>query len=269
MPALVATDLDGTLLRTDGTVSARSRAALELVAGQGIPLVGVTGRGPRLIDLVRLDIGSTGLAVLAQGGYVVDLSTGEPLFVASLPAAVAAEVVGHFEAAVGDLIIAVEEVDDLTGPLRVQTGFEWPYPDPVELLHRAEVLRGDALKVFLRHPGLGQDELLAVARAVVPPGLVELTHAGLGFIEVCPSGVTKATGLALAAAQHGVTAEHVLCFGDMPNDLSMFAWAGHAVAVASAHPDVLAAADAVTLSNDEDGVAAYLEALFAVPARTA
>lgn len=265
----MATDLDGTLLHTDGTVSARSRAALELVASQGIPVVGVTGRGPRLLDLVRRDVGTSGLAVLAQGGYVVDLATGEPLFVASLPAAVAAEVVEHVEAAVGELIIAVEEVDDLTGPLRVQTGFEWPYPDPIELFHRSEVLRGNALKVFLRSPGLAQDELLAIARAVVPPGLVELTHAGLGFIEVCPAGVTKATGLALAAAEHGVTAEHVLCFGDMPNDLPMFAWVGHAVAVASAHPEVLAAADAVTLSNDEDGVAAYLETLFALPARTA
>ncbi|MBA2416875.1 MAG: HAD family phosphatase [Geodermatophilaceae bacterium] len=262
-PKLIATDLDGTLLRTDGTVSERNRAALAAVRARGVPVVAVTGRGPRLLDMVRRDMGSTGLAVLAQGGYVVDLATGEELSVSSLPAAVAAKAVQLIEDAVGELIIAVEEVGDLTGPLRVQNGFDWPYPDPAVLLHRAEVLRGDALKVFVRSPAYGQDSLLALALAVLPLDLVEVTHAGLGFIEICPPGVTKATGLAVAAARHGVDAAGVLCFGDMPNDLSMFAWAGHAVAVASAHPTVLAAADALTLSNDEDGVAAYLDALFA------
>lgn len=268
-PRLVATDLDGTLLRTDGTVSGRTRAALDLVAAQGIPVVGVTGRGPRLLDLVRRDVGTSGLAVLAQGGYVVDLASGEPLFVATLPFDVASTAVSLIEAAVGELVIAVEEVDDLTGPLRVQHGFDWPYPDPSVLLARAEVLRGDALKVFLRSPAHDPDGLLAIARDVVPAGLVELTHAGLGFIEVCPAGVTKATGLAIAAERYGVGGAEVLCFGDMPNDLPMFAWSAHAVAVASAHPSVLAAADAVTSSNDDDGVAAYLEMLLAAPARSA
>lgn len=262
-PRLIATDLDGTLLRTDGTVSDRSRRALAAVRTRGIPVVAVTGRGPRLLELVRRDMGAQGLAVLAQGGYVIDLATGEELSVSALPWGVAAKAVELIEDAVGELIIAVEEVGDLTGPLRVQHGFEWPFLDPAVLLRRAEVLRGDAMKVFVRSPMHDQDSLLALAVDVLPPDLVEVTHAGLGFVEICPPGVTKATGLAVAAARHGVDAAGVLCFGDMPNDLSMFAWAGHSVAVASAHPAVLAAADAVTLSNDEDGVAAYLEALFA------
>jgi len=262
LPSLIATDLDGTLLRTDGTVSERSRAALGAARARGVPVIAVTGRGPRLLDMVRRDMGNHGLAVLAQGGYVVDLATGEELSVSALPWEVAAKAVALIEDAVGTLVIAVEEVGDLTGPLRVQDGFQWPYPDPAVLLHRAEVLRGDALKVFLRSPAHDQDSLLALALTVVPPDLVEVTHAGLGFIEICPAGVTKATGLAVAAARHGVEAGAVLCFGDMPNDLSMFTWAGYSVAVASAHPTVLAAADSLTLTNDEDGVAAYLEVLF-------
>lgn len=269
LPRLIATDLDGTLLRTDGTVSLRSWLALAGARSRGIPVVAVTGRGPRLLATIRQYVGQQGLAVLAQGGYVVDLATGEELSVSSLPSAVAAKALGLIEDAVGELTIAVEEVGNLTGPLRVQTGFRWPFPDPAVLLHRAEVLRGDALKVFVRSPTHDQDALLSIALDVLPPDLVEVTHAGLGFIEICPPGVTKATGLAVAAVRHGVEAAGVLCFGDMPNDLSMFAWAGHAVAVASAHPAVLAAADSVTLSNDEDGVAAYLEAMFATAAESA
>ena len=69
-------------------------------------------------------------------------------------------------------------------------------------------------------------------------------------------------GLARAAAHLGVGAADVVAFGDMPNDLAMLAWAGHGVAVANAHPDVLCVADEVTASNLEDGVASVLERWF-------
>ena len=79
------------------------------------------------------------------------------------------------------------------------------------------------LKVFLRSSTLGQDELLARAQGVVDPADAEVTHAGLGFIEVLPPGITKATGLAVALERYGVGLGDVLVFGDMPNDLPMFA----------------------------------------------
>ena len=59
----------------------------------------------------------------------------------------------------------------------------------------------------------------------------------------------------------GIPAAQVVAFGDMPNDLPMLAWAGRAVAVANAHPEVLALSDEVTASNDDDGVALVLERL--------
>ena len=74
--------------------------------------------------------------------------------------------------------------------------------------------------------------------------------------------MSKATTLAALCAEQGLGAADAVAFGDMPNDLPMLAWAGHAVAVANAHPDVLAAADEVTASNDESGVALVLERLF-------
>ena len=63
-------------------------------------------------------------------------------------------------------------------------------------------------------------------------------------------------------AERGIASSEVVAFGDMPNDLPMLRWAGHAVAVANAHPDLLAAADEVTTSNDQAGVARVLERLF-------
>jgi hydroxymethylpyrimidine pyrophosphatase-like HAD family hydrolase len=89
-----------------------------------------------------------------------------------------------------------------------------------------------------------------------------VTQAGLGYVELTAPGVDKGSGLAVVAAALGVAATDVLVFGDMPNDVPMFAWAGwRRVAVANAHPDVLALADEVTASNDADGVAAWLEAM--------
>jgi Cof subfamily protein (haloacid dehalogenase superfamily) len=273
-PKLVATDLDGTLLNSAGEVTARTRAALEACWDAGIPVVGVTGRGPRLLDSVRVALDGRGIAVLAQGGFVVDLERDEVLRTVGLPRDEAAAVIARIEEVAGDLIVAVEDAAEQAqaqgggdGPLRVQHGFNWPYPEPAHLLPRHEVLpEGSVLKAFLRSSTLGQDELLALAQQVVDPAQAEVTHAGLGFIEVLPPGITKATGLAIALERYGVGFGDVLVFGDMPNDLPMItavaAAGGRALAVANAHPAVRAATSAVTSGHDADGVARYLEALF-------
>jgi hydroxymethylpyrimidine pyrophosphatase-like HAD family hydrolase len=80
-------------------------------------------------------------------------------------------------------------------------------------------------------------------------------------MEISASGVSKAVALSRLADELGVPADEVVAFGDMPNDVPMLGWAGHAVAVANAHPDVLAAADEITASNDDDGVAQVIERL--------
>jgi len=271
-PKLVATDLDGTLLNSAGEVSARTRAALEACWDAGIPVVGVTGRGPRLLDSVREALDGRGIAVLAQGGYVVDLERDDVLRTVALPRDHAMRVIEAIEAVAGELIMAVEDAAEQAeahGPLRVQHGFEWPYPEPAHLLPKHQVLPpGAVLKVFLRSSHLGQDELLARAQRVVDPADAEVTHAGLGFIEVLPPGITKATGLAVALERHGVGFGDVLVFGDMPNDLPMFGAVvqagGRAVAVANAHPAVRSATPHVTHGHDAEGVAHYLEAVLGV-----
>ncbi|RFU21376.1 HAD family hydrolase [Geodermatophilus marinus] len=268
-PKLVASDLDGTLLSSDGVVSPRTRAALDACWDAGVPVVGVTGRGPRLLDSVRAALDGRGIAVLAQGGFVVDLERDEVLRTVGLPRDEAMAVIARIEAVAGELVVAVEdaaEQAEVHTALRVQHGFNWPYPEPAHLLPRHQVLpQGAVLKVFLRSPSIGQDELLARAREVVDPADAELTHAGLGFIEVLPVGVTKASGLAIALERYGVGFGDVLVFGDMPNDLPMLEAVrdagGRAVAVANAHPAVRAATEEVTGGHDADGVARYLEAL--------
>jgi hydroxymethylpyrimidine pyrophosphatase-like HAD family hydrolase len=181
-------------------------------------------------------------------------------------------VVEAIEAVAGNVMMAVEdaaEQGEAQAALRVQHGFQWPYPEPADLLPRDQVLPpGAVLKVFLRSASLGQDELLARARAVIAPADAEVTHAGLGFIEVLPPGITKATGLQVALDRYGVGFSDVLVFGDMPNDLPMIRAVaeagGRTVAVANAHAEVRAAAAFRTSGHEADGVARYLEAMLDV-----
>ncbi len=78
-------------------------------------------------------------------------------------------------------------------------------------------------------------------------------------MEILPLGLSKATGLSFAARRLGVKAAATIAFGDMPNDIPMFAWAAHSVAMANAHDELRAVADEVTSSNEEDGIAVVLE----------
>jgi HAD superfamily hydrolase (TIGR01484 family) len=265
LPGLVATDLDGTVVRSDDTVSGRTFAAFARMKAAGVPIVGVTGRGPRLLDLTRRDLPVADYLVLAQGGYVVDLSAGPnpvTLFAESLPCDTVAQVIDRIEAYAGPLSVLVEPVDAPDPFLWGERHPAWRFADAVRPCSRAEAMSTPAVKAFAHSDTYDTDELLALARRVVGPDVVEITQAGLGYIEICPRGVTKATGLAVVATHLGVSAEDVLVFGDMPNDLPTFGWAGWSrVAVANAHTDVLAAADEITLSNDDDGVAIYLERL--------
>ena len=262
LPKLIATDLDGTLVRSDDTVSAYTSEVLDRVRAAGIRIVGATGRGPRLTELTRNDIQAADFLVLAQGGWVVDLADPVPLRAERLSGSVLAGVLADLEAEVGPLSVMVEVLDHHDAPLWGDLDPAWRYPAVVQQRARSECLTGDVIKGFARAFERDVDDLLAAAQRIVPASVASVTQAGLHYVEICPPGVDKGTGLAVVAQSVGADPADVLVFGDMPNDLPMFAWAGWSrVAVANAHPSILAAADEVTLANDEDGVAVYLDRL--------
>ncbi|MFI5955869.1 HAD family hydrolase [Cryptosporangium sp. NPDC051539] len=263
LPRLVATDLDGTLIRSDGTVSAYTHDVLRRVRDAGVEVVGVTGRGPRLRTLSAAAVDVSRYLVCAQGGFVLDLETGGVLRATRIAGPVAAQAVELIEAQVGPVLVTVEAGEADAAPLHGDPAFAWPYPDPWEPADRASMFAGELLKLFVRAPAMDVEEFFAVARSVVPPSVGEVTYAGQGFVEICPTGVTKAAGLAVVCDVLGVPAADVLAFGDMPNDVPMLSWAGRGVAVANAHPSLKAVAEEVARSNDDDGVAVYLEALLA------
>ncbi len=255
---LIATDLDGTLLRSDGTVSERTRRSITRAREAGIAIVLVTARPPRILRLLAREAGVTGLAICCNGAIVYDLSTEAIVAHTPLASAVAQRLVAALRVAVPDVCFAVER--------GVRAGHDPRYAalcpiadDHPSLIADALTLCAeDATKLLVHHPVMPLPDLLRITRAIAGDAAV-VTHSSTLFVEVSAAGVTKATALERMCAQLGVDAARVVACGDMPNDLPMLHWAWHSVAVANAHPDVLAAVAEVALSNDEDGVARVLE----------
>ncbi|MEU5792350.1 HAD family hydrolase [Streptomyces sp. NPDC047813] len=259
---LVATDLDGTLLRSDGSVSQRTRDALTAAAAAGAAHIVVTGRAVPWTRHVLDDLGYDGLAVCGQGAQVYDAGAHRLLTSVTLDRQLAGVALAKIEAEVGPLHLAASR-DGLDGEVLVGPGYAVAGPLPaVPFTDVSDLWAAPLNKIYIQHPTLGDDELAEAARQAAG-GFVSVAMAGAGIVELLPLGLSKATGLSLAARRLGLRAADTIAFGDMPNDIPMFGWAARGVAMANAHEELKAVADEVTSSNEEDGIAAVLEGLLA------
>ncbi|MGW3623174.1 HAD family hydrolase [Streptomyces sp. NPDC000880] len=258
---LVATDLDGTLLRGDDTVSQRTRDALAAATAAGAAHIIVTGRAVPWTRHILDDLGYEGLAVCGQGAQVYHAGEHRLLTSLTLDRQLAGVALSKIEAEVGPLALAASR-DGLDGEVLVGAGYrlqEGPLP-VVAFEDPSELWSAPLNKVYIQHPVLDDDALAKVARATVG-SLVDVVMAGPGIVEILPLGLTKATGLSLAARRLGLRAADTIAFGDMPNDIPMFGWAAHGVAMANAHEELKAVAHEITASNEQDGIAVVLEQL--------
>jgi Cof subfamily protein (haloacid dehalogenase superfamily) len=266
LPKVVATDLDGTLLRSDGTLDERSRRALAAVEEAGSVVVICTARPARWLRPLAQATGHRGVAICANGGVVWDMHTESALEEFPLEPEIAKEVVSLLQAELPGGAWAVERTTGFAHEPAYRS--RWPVPGDAVVDAVESLVLEPSLKLMLRNDGMTADALLQRARELVGD-LAELSYSSAGdsLLEIAAAGVSKASALARVCAERAIDRTDVVAFGDMPNDLPMLAWAGHAVAVANAHRDVLAAADEVTADNDDAGVARVLERLFADPVR--
>jgi Cof subfamily protein (haloacid dehalogenase superfamily) len=259
---LVATDLDGTIVRSDGTISARTRDALAAAEATGLIVVLVTGRPPRWMGEVAAATGHTGLAICANGALLYDLHTESVVDARLLRPDTMRAVVDRLRAEIPGLAFAVEHGTTFAHEPGYQHG--WEIGTPKAQVGPLDAILGEpAAKLLARHPTLDPEDLLGQAVEVLGAAATVTHSSSYGLLEISAYGVTKASALAELAARRGLTPPDVIAFGDMPNDLPMLAWAGRSVAVANAHPRVRAAAGELTGSNDDDGVAQVLERLVA------
>lgn len=264
-PRLIATDLDGTLLRGDKTVSARTVAALSAAEDAGIEVFFVTGRPARWMSVVAEHTARHGMAIVANGAAVYDLHRDRLLAAYPLDARDAMQVFEALRAAVPGTTFAIER----TGASRTSRMYVPYEPDAEALIAPMEELLGTPpghqplLKLLAKHPDIDPDVFLDTARAVAGSHAEITRSSPSALLEISGRGVSKATTLARCCAERGISAAEVVAFGDMPNDLEMLSWAGRSYAVANAHPDVLAATTHRTAANEDDGVARAIELILA------
>ncbi|MFJ9739371.1 HAD family hydrolase [Streptomyces sp. NPDC101166] len=257
---LIATDLDGTLLRSDESISRRTRDALAAATAAGAAHIVVTGRAVPWTRHILDELGYDGLAVCGQGAQVYDAGAHRLLTSVTLDRQLAGVALAKIEAEVGPLYLAASR-DGLDGDVLVGPGYSVTGKLPSTPFTDASDLWSAPLnKIYIQHPELSDDDLAEAARRAAG-GFVTVALAGAGIVELLPLGLSKATGLSLAARRLGLKAADTIAFGDMPNDIPMFAWASRGVAMANAHPELKAVATEVTASNEDDGIALVLEKL--------
>lgn len=266
MIRLVATDLDGTLLRTDKTISDETYRVVHALIDRGVMFVPASGRQFYSMTRVLRQLDFAGTLLSANGANAVTLPDETVRFSVELQVGPMTELVMRLKEKVPTLRIAA--VRDIGRVLLGEHGY-------AELMNPGDHDRGDqgvpeaalsdvlsepSVKVVARAPGWAITDLYELAKSFDVPG-ANVTDAGAPFIEILGAGVTKQSGLQRLCELEGIDASEVMAFGDWINDIEMLQWAGVGVAVADAHPALLAIADRTTLSNDADGVTVVLAEL--------
>jgi Cof subfamily protein (haloacid dehalogenase superfamily) len=262
-PRLIASDMDGTLLRWDDTVSEATVAELERWRADGVPVVLATGRPPRWMHRIRAVLGH-GTAVCCNGAVVMDLERFEITDEEPLHPDVLESVTAELRRRQPDTWFAVEYGLEFRHEPIYRPRWDVDAPGVAEA-SLAELVAQPVAKLLARHEALPRDEFVALVEEVIGDRATVTHSSADALAEISAPGVTKASGLSRVAARHGIGPEDVVVFGDMPNDIAAFEWVraagGRAVAMAHAHPDLMAVATDVTGTNEDDGVAAFLAAL--------
>jgi hydroxymethylpyrimidine pyrophosphatase-like HAD family hydrolase len=222
-------------------------------------IVLVTGRPPRWVHDLPARAGAHTVVVCANGALLYDVDEHDVVDHAPLDSALAIELVDSLRGEAPGCSFACEMTfrfgRDRDYPMRAE-----PPSDALVGDVRDMVAVNPATKLIVRDDLIPHEDLVATVRSIIA-GRAEVTHGGYGIVEISAPGVDKGRGLRVACERHGIDVGATIAFGDMPNDLPMLMIAGRAVAVANAHPNVLAAVDEVTASNAEDGVALVIERL--------
>ena len=261
---VVLSDVDGTLLRPTHALSERTARAVRACVAGGVPFAIATGRMPSGLVGVTSALGVSVARICYSGAYVLDARGG----------VVASETIDVGLAR--SVLTLVHELWPTVEPCYF-VGPHWyaDHPGAPMVAREASIVGAvpeQADTGALLDAGVAPNKLFCASaddptraeemRRVLSErfGELEVIRSRSGaFVELVPAGVSKATGARALLASLGIPLERALFFGDDANDLPLLAAAGRGVAMANAERDIRRAADDVTLTNADDGVAAYLE----------
>ena len=266
-PKLIATDLDGTIVNHDGTISERTVTTFKRARDMGVEIFFVTGRPPRWMPEIREAFGF-GNAICGNGAMLYDLLGDKVLEEWLISVDDQLETIKRLRLAIPEISFAVESHSyfhrEKAYIPRWDVGLDNVGVNSIE-----EIIQSPALKLLARcsAQNISSDVMLDTAIPVLD-GLVTVTHSNPhdSLLEISAINVSKGATLAKMAARLGIDAADCVTFGDNPNDFSMLAWSGRSYAMASGHPDGATIAKSVAAPCEEDGVAKAIDALLDLPA---
>ena len=262
---LIAMDLDGTLNNDQKIITEKTKAALMAAQKAGIRLALASARpSPGLFkerDILRLQ-DHNGILMSYNGGRIVDAATGRVLFETSMDLEETKQVLRQLE----KLPVTPILDDGVQFYVADKNGYKVDYECKnnqmtcTEVGNLADFLTFAPIKILM---SVQPEELPQVQQqiaAFLPEDLTVVQTAAF-YLEVIPKIINKGQGIRDICTVLGIAPAQVISFGDAANDIPMLREAGMGVAMGNAADAVKAAADMVTLSNNDDGIAAALEKL--------
>ena len=262
---LIAMDLDGTLNNDQKIITEKTKAALMATQKRGIRLALASARpSPGLFkerDVLRLQ-DYNGILMSYNGGRIVDAATGKVLFETSMDLAQTKQVLRRLEA----LPVTPILDDGVQFYVADKNGYKVDYECKnnnmtcTEVGNLADFLSFAPIKILM---SVQPEELAEVQKQIADflPETLTVVQTAAFYLEVIPKVINKGQGIRDICAVLGIDPSEVISFGDAANDIPMLREAGMGVAMGNAAETVKAAANMVTLSNNEDGIAAALEKL--------
>lgn len=261
---MIATDLDGTLLRGKPPISRRNIDALAQAQKAGITVVFVSARHPRQVKRIAEETGVYGPAICVNGALIYDMSADEVIKYEPIEPRTIKDVVKTLREELPGVMFHWEQ-ENIFGREPAYEKASRQLSDGEEAIRTlmdAADLAEPVAKLIVKHPELDSSALLAALTKIMDDKVL-LTLSDPIHLEISAAGIHKGAALQWLCAKLDISQEEVLAFGDMPNDIPMLTWAGRGIAMGNAHPTVKEVADEVTVTNLDDGVAQVIEKLLA------
>ena len=262
---LIAMDLDGTLNNDEKQITKITKNALMAAQQRGIRLALASARpSPGLYrerDVLRLQ-DHEGILMSYNGGRIVDAATGKVLFETSMPLDETKAVLRFLENLPVTPILDDGVQFYVTDRNAYMVEYECWNNQMVcsEVENLADFISFAPVKILMSvQPEILKDVQAQIA-AFLPEDLTVVQTAAF-YLEVIPKVINKGQGIRDICRTLGISPEEVIAFGDAANDIPMLQAAGVGVAMGNAADAVKAAADRITRTNNEDGIAAALAEL--------
>lgn len=272
---LVAFDLDGTLLDSKGNIPQRNADALRAVYKKGVKLLAVTGRSDILAKDYIEELGMDIPVVGCNGASMSDVITGKVFYTAPIDKAIVKTVINACieldtpcKALSADTCYTSDDEMFAKGIKQIVTSYtrELKYGIDYKKLTNESMLEmsenTEVLKLVTVQNDI--DRLIKLQSRLSGINGLRVLRSNINCLDMVAENISKGNAFAKYAVSLGISTDECIAFGDNENDISMLETAGLGVAMANAAADVKAAADFVTLTNDECGVAAVLEKEFAL-----